>query len=92
MINFEPGLTGGYAVQAANNSAVCFGFCTRQGNDPSFLKASVASSGFGKYQSSWTAPASLPSGHLHGRHRHFSTFLGTLYNWNSNAAILITPR
>jgi hypothetical protein len=42
----EPDFAGGYTVQAANNGA-CFGFCTGQGNDPSFLKASVASSGFG---------------------------------------------
>jgi hypothetical protein len=28
-------------------SSVCFGFCTGQGNDPSLLEASVASTGFG---------------------------------------------
>jgi len=46
LINIEPDFSGGYAVQAVNNNAVCFGFCTGQGNDPSLLKAAVASSGF----------------------------------------------
>jgi hypothetical protein len=46
LLNIEPDFTGGYAMQAANNNGVCFGFCTGQGNDPSLLKASVASSGF----------------------------------------------
>jgi hypothetical protein len=45
--NVEPDFVGGYTVQAANSNSVCFGFCTNQGNDPAFLKASVASSGFG---------------------------------------------
>jgi len=46
LVNIEPDFTGGYAVQAANNNTVCFGFCSAQGNDPTFLKASVANSGF----------------------------------------------
>ena len=33
-------------MQAVNNNGACFGFCTGQGNDPSLLKAAVASSGF----------------------------------------------
>jgi hypothetical protein len=45
LINIEPDFTSGYAMQAVNNNAVCFNFCTGQGNDPSLLKASVASSG-----------------------------------------------
>src|SRR5439155_17472667 len=44
LINVEPDFSGGYAVQAVNQGA-CFGFCTAQGNDPNFLKASVANSG-----------------------------------------------
>src|SRR5579859_6180749 len=43
LVNVEPDFSGGYAVQAANGT--CFGFCTGRGNDPSLLKASVASSG-----------------------------------------------
>lgn len=46
LINIEPDFSGGYAMQAVNNNGVCFGFCTGQGNNPSLLKASVASSGF----------------------------------------------
>ncbi len=46
VIDIEPDFTGGYAVQATNNNSVCYGFCTGQGNDPSLLQASVASSGF----------------------------------------------
>jgi hypothetical protein len=46
LVNIEPDFTGGYAYQAAANNGVCFGFCTAQGADPSFLKASVANSGF----------------------------------------------
>jgi hypothetical protein len=46
LIDIEPDFTGGYAVQAANNNGVCFGFCSGQGNNPTFLKASVASSGY----------------------------------------------
>ncbi|HEX8968771.1 MAG TPA: hypothetical protein VF937_12875, partial [Chloroflexota bacterium] len=46
LVNIEPDFTGGYAVQAANNNSVCFGFCTGQANDPSVLDASVSSSGY----------------------------------------------
>src|SRR6266849_3633445 len=46
LVDIEPDFSGGYAVQAANNNGVCFGFCTGQGNDPTFLKGSVGSSGF----------------------------------------------
>jgi hypothetical protein len=46
LVDLEPDFTGGYAVQAVNKNGVCFGFCTGQGNDPTLLKASVASSGF----------------------------------------------
>jgi hypothetical protein len=46
LINIEPDFSGGYAVQAVNNNSVCFGLCTGQGNDPSLLRAAVASSGF----------------------------------------------
>jgi hypothetical protein len=45
VINIEPDFAGGYAVQAANNSAVCYGFCSGQGNDPTLVQASVQSSG-----------------------------------------------
>jgi hypothetical protein len=44
IIHVEPDLSG-YAETAVLNSAKCFGYCTRVGNDPSFLRASVASSG-----------------------------------------------
>jgi hypothetical protein len=47
LVNIEPDFAGGYAVQATSLTGVCFGFCTGSGNDPSLLKASVASSGFG---------------------------------------------
>jgi hypothetical protein len=46
LINVEPDFSGGYTVQAVNNGN-CFNFCTGRGNDPSLLKASVGSSGFG---------------------------------------------
>lgn len=46
LVNVEPDFAGGYAVQAVNNNSTCSGFCTGQGNDPSLLKASVASSGY----------------------------------------------
>src|SRR5919202_4545363 len=47
VINIEPDFSGGYAIQAANNfNGACFGFCSGQGNDPTLLKASVASSGY----------------------------------------------
>jgi hypothetical protein len=45
IINVEPDLAGGYAVQAVNNGA-CFGFCTGRGNDPGLLEVTVGSSGF----------------------------------------------
>jgi hypothetical protein len=55
LVNIEPDLTG-YAQQAVLRSGVCFGFCTGEGNDPSLLKASVASSGHadvGAYPNTW---------------------------------------
>ena len=45
IVNVEPDFVGGYAVQAVNHNARCFGFCTGQGNDPNLLKSAVASSG-----------------------------------------------
>lgn len=45
IVNVEPDFVGGYAVQAANQGRACFGFCSRQGNDPSLLNAAVASTG-----------------------------------------------
>lgn len=45
LINVEPDFSGGYTVQAVNNGT-CFGFCSGRGNDPTFLLASVASSGY----------------------------------------------
>jgi len=44
LVNIEPDLTG-YAQQAVLRSRVCFNFCTGEGNDASFLTASVSSSG-----------------------------------------------
>jgi hypothetical protein len=44
IIHVEPDLSG-YAQSAVLSSAKCFGFCTKVGNDPSLLRASVASSG-----------------------------------------------
>ena len=44
IVHVEPDLSG-YAQQAVLNSASCYGFCTGTGNDPSLLKAAVASSG-----------------------------------------------
>jgi hypothetical protein len=46
LVNIEPDFTGGYAYQAVTINQ-CFGFCTGQGNDPSLLKAAVASTGVG---------------------------------------------
>jgi len=46
VINVEPDFSGGYTVQAVNNPRVCFSFCSGPGNDPSLLRAAVASSGF----------------------------------------------
>src|SRR5258707_14184019 len=45
-INVERDFWGGYTFQAVNNNRVCFSFCSGSGNDPSLLKAAVASSGF----------------------------------------------
>jgi hypothetical protein len=45
LVNVEPDFSGGYAFQAVNLGN-CFGFCTGKGNDPNFLNASVASSGY----------------------------------------------
>ena len=44
LVNIEPDFSGGYTVQAVNNG-MCFNFCIARGNDPSFLMASVNSSG-----------------------------------------------
>jgi hypothetical protein len=44
IVHVEPDLSG-YAEQAVLNSATCYGFCTGTGNNPTFLKASVAGSG-----------------------------------------------
>jgi hypothetical protein len=46
LINVEPDFSGGYTVAAVYNNRVCFSFCTGSGNDPSLLRAAVASSGF----------------------------------------------
>ena len=40
----EPDFSG-YAMQAVLNNSSCYGYCTGQGNNPSYLKASVQSSG-----------------------------------------------
>jgi hypothetical protein len=45
IVHVEPDLSG-YAEQAVLPGGDCFGFCTGGANDPSNLKASVASSGF----------------------------------------------
>ena len=45
IVHVEPDLSG-YAQQAVLDNAKCFGFCTGTGNNPSLLKASVASSGY----------------------------------------------
>jgi hypothetical protein len=44
IVHVEPDLSG-YAESAVLSSAKCYGFCTGIGNNPSLLKASVASSG-----------------------------------------------
>jgi hypothetical protein len=47
ILHVEPDLSG-YAEQAVlNNTSHCFGFCTSQGNNPGYLRASVSSSGVG---------------------------------------------
>lgn len=45
VVNVEPDFSGGYTVQAVNNG-VCFSYCSGLGNDPTLLRAAVASSGF----------------------------------------------
>src|SRR6266508_4625468 len=45
VVHVEPDLSG-YAEQAVLPGGSCYGHCTRKGNDPSHLEASVASSGF----------------------------------------------
>jgi hypothetical protein len=65
LVNVEPDFAGGYAYQAVNNGA-CFGYCTQVGNDPAFLKASVASSGYppvAAYANTW-AGATQALAHL----------------------------
>lgn len=45
IVHVEPDLSG-FADQAVNNNALyCHGHCTAEGNDPTFLHASVANSG-----------------------------------------------
>ncbi len=44
IVHVEPDLSG-YANKAVIDNTRCFGFCTGQGDDPSFLKAAVASTG-----------------------------------------------
>ncbi|HZU14542.1 MAG TPA: hypothetical protein VFB58_17015 [Chloroflexota bacterium] len=44
IVQVEPDLSG-YAEQAVLNNSQCSGYCTAQGNNPAYLKASVASSG-----------------------------------------------
>lgn len=47
IVQVEPDLSG-YAEQAVlDPSSSCYGFCSGSGNDPSHLRAAVASSGFG---------------------------------------------
>src|SRR5581483_4496070 len=45
IVHIEPDLSG-YAEQAALSSGACYGYCTGQGNNPAYLKAAVASSGY----------------------------------------------
>lgn len=44
IVHVEPDLSG-YAEQAVLNSGSCYGFCTGSGNNPSLLKAAVATTG-----------------------------------------------
>lgn len=46
IVHVEPDLSG-YVQHAALFPAKCFGFCTATGNNPSYVRAAVASSGFG---------------------------------------------
>ncbi|HEV2309176.1 MAG TPA: hypothetical protein VGU73_01525 [Acidimicrobiia bacterium] len=45
IVQVEPDLSG-YAEQAVLSAGSCYGFCTGTGNDPTLLRASVASSGY----------------------------------------------
>jgi hypothetical protein len=45
VVQVEPDLSG-YAEQAVLSAPSCYGFCTGTGNDPTLLRASVASSGY----------------------------------------------
>ena len=45
IVHVEPDVSG-YAQQAVLQSSLCYSHCTGTGNDPSLLRASVASSGF----------------------------------------------
>jgi len=45
IVHVEPDLSG-YAMQAVLDGAHCYGFCTASGNNPAFLKAAVAATGF----------------------------------------------
>jgi hypothetical protein len=47
IVHVEPDLSGYVQHAALGVGAKCFGYCTATGNDPSFVRASVASSGFG---------------------------------------------
>lgn len=42
IIHIEPDLTG-YAHQAVLNNSQCYGYCSGQGNNPTYLKAAVSS-------------------------------------------------
>jgi len=44
IVHIEPDLSG-YAEAAVLNTGSCYGYCTTEGNNPSYLKAAVASSG-----------------------------------------------
>lgn len=44
IVHIEPDLSG-YAEVGVLNNAKCYGYCTGQGNNPAFLRASVAASG-----------------------------------------------
>jgi len=45
IVQVEPDFSG-YAEQAVLNNGSCFGYCTGQGNNPAYLKAAVAASGY----------------------------------------------
>lgn len=46
IVHVEPDLSGYVQHAALGVGAKCFGFCSATGNDPSFVRAAVASSGF----------------------------------------------